>query len=358
MPLVNAKCTNCGANLKVDNTKDAAICEFCGTPYIVERAIANVSSNSPSAIETQLKALKNELFSLNDNKSVYPRVENLVREPMNDDEKSLLLEILFYILPLYYSHSDYVNLWKKYLSINEKDSDYDDETECLPMTCDDAIELDFSDEIEIEDTCYFAFDCYKNILFISKTTPNKELIIKNHWDIHDKKHNEYVSKNQKFFNVNNSRELEKVFRGYLPSCAINSVSYDTANQSIAKLQKFLKDNYLKLEYSLLENYGQLRKENNIIDERRATISINRVCSNKLISLHLSIDYNGYNPDFCDAEFEFYTTVGDSVDKIIENYKNRVKTENYRNNNLCQHCGGKFKGLFKKVCSKCGKPKDY
>ena len=28
MPLVNAKCTNCGANLQVDNTKDAAICRI------------------------------------------------------------------------------------------------------------------------------------------------------------------------------------------------------------------------------------------------------------------------------------------------------------------------------------------
>ena len=25
---------------------------------------------------------------------------------------------------------------------------------------------------------------------------------------------------------------------------------------------------------------------------------------------------------------------------------------------CQHCGGSFKGLFKKVCASCGKPKDY
>ena len=27
-------------------------------------------------------------------------------------------------------------------------------------------------------------------------------------------------------------------------------------------------------------------------------------------------------------------------------------------NLCQHCGGQFKGLFKKVCKRCGKAKDY
>lgn len=41
MPLVSAKCTNCGAFLEADNTKDAAICPYCGSPYIVEKAINN-----------------------------------------------------------------------------------------------------------------------------------------------------------------------------------------------------------------------------------------------------------------------------------------------------------------------------
>ena len=41
MSLVQAKCTNCGANLEVDNSKDAAICSYCGTPFIVEKAINN-----------------------------------------------------------------------------------------------------------------------------------------------------------------------------------------------------------------------------------------------------------------------------------------------------------------------------
>ena len=26
--------------------------------------------------------------------------------------------------------------------------------------------------------------------------------------------------------------------------------------------------------------------------------------------------------------------------------------------LCQHCGGKFQGVVKKTCTRCGKPKDY
>ncbi len=41
MPLVNAKCTNCGANLTVDKSKDAAICQYCGSAFIVEKAINN-----------------------------------------------------------------------------------------------------------------------------------------------------------------------------------------------------------------------------------------------------------------------------------------------------------------------------
>lgn len=39
--LVAANCTNCGAALKVDPNQEAAICPFCSTPYIVEKAIQN-----------------------------------------------------------------------------------------------------------------------------------------------------------------------------------------------------------------------------------------------------------------------------------------------------------------------------
>lgn len=39
MPLVKAQCTNCGGALDVDDAKDAAICPFCNTPFIVEKAV-------------------------------------------------------------------------------------------------------------------------------------------------------------------------------------------------------------------------------------------------------------------------------------------------------------------------------
>lgn len=44
MPLVKARCTSCDGELQVDPSKDAAICPYCGTPYIVEKAINNYNT--------------------------------------------------------------------------------------------------------------------------------------------------------------------------------------------------------------------------------------------------------------------------------------------------------------------------
>lgn len=44
MPLVAAKCTQCGAELQVDSSHEAAVCQFCGTPFIVEKAINNYNT--------------------------------------------------------------------------------------------------------------------------------------------------------------------------------------------------------------------------------------------------------------------------------------------------------------------------
>lgn len=41
MPFVQAKCPNCGGFLAVDNAQEAAVCQFCNTPFIVEKAINN-----------------------------------------------------------------------------------------------------------------------------------------------------------------------------------------------------------------------------------------------------------------------------------------------------------------------------
>lgn len=44
MPLVKAKCTQCGADLTVDDSKEAWLCQHCNTPFIVEKAINNYNT--------------------------------------------------------------------------------------------------------------------------------------------------------------------------------------------------------------------------------------------------------------------------------------------------------------------------
>jgi hypothetical protein len=39
MPFMAAKCTNCGAAIKVDDSKEAGICNYCGTAFITEKVI-------------------------------------------------------------------------------------------------------------------------------------------------------------------------------------------------------------------------------------------------------------------------------------------------------------------------------
>ena len=52
MPIIPAKCTNCGATLEVDNTKDAAICPHCGSAFIVEKAINNYNTTNHISADT------------------------------------------------------------------------------------------------------------------------------------------------------------------------------------------------------------------------------------------------------------------------------------------------------------------
>lgn len=63
---VPAKCTCCGATLEVDPRQEAAVCRFCNTPFIVEKAINNYNVSltgnihvSSATINVQGKNLEN-----------------------------------------------------------------------------------------------------------------------------------------------------------------------------------------------------------------------------------------------------------------------------------------------------------
>ena len=84
MPLVAAQCTNCGGTLQVDNSQDAAICKFCSTPFIVEKAVqnyqihnsyniqnANIIMNDDKSFEKRLASAEEYLYYLKDYAAAY-----------------------------------------------------------------------------------------------------------------------------------------------------------------------------------------------------------------------------------------------------------------------------------------------
>ncbi len=61
-------------------------------------------------------------------------------------------------------------------------------------------------------------------------------------------------------------------------------------------------------------------------------------------------------DTWENEFESYKI--SALKNELEEKRIRDLKYNYRNQNLCQYCGGSFKGVFTKKCVNCGKEKDY
>ena len=57
MSLVPAKCTNCGGELQIDNAKDAAVCPYCGSAFIIEKAVNlynqtyNINANAVNILQ-------------------------------------------------------------------------------------------------------------------------------------------------------------------------------------------------------------------------------------------------------------------------------------------------------------------
>ena len=64
MPLVPAKCTNCGAVLNIDDSRESFICRYCGSPFIVEKAISNynTTNNVTNNIHAQVVNMYGDTF--------------------------------------------------------------------------------------------------------------------------------------------------------------------------------------------------------------------------------------------------------------------------------------------------------
>lgn len=90
MPLVAAKCTQCGANIEIDDSQEAGICKYCGTAFITEKAINNYKINAEKVIVNS----ENVNISNYDIESALVAVEKLIKGKLFDDAKKMIKEII------------------------------------------------------------------------------------------------------------------------------------------------------------------------------------------------------------------------------------------------------------------------
>lgn len=90
MGLIAAKCTQCGANIKVDDTKEAGICEFCGTEFITEKVINHYEINAENIIVNS----DNINLSNYDIESALKAVDKFMANKLYSDAEELVKQII------------------------------------------------------------------------------------------------------------------------------------------------------------------------------------------------------------------------------------------------------------------------
>ncbi|MCL2798325.1 MAG: zinc ribbon domain-containing protein [Firmicutes bacterium] len=78
MAIVAAKCTQCGANIEIDDSKDAGNCAHCGTAFVTQKVIHNYNTFITKNIVLD-EDLKNQLLSSSSHTSLNATAEKCQR---------------------------------------------------------------------------------------------------------------------------------------------------------------------------------------------------------------------------------------------------------------------------------------
>lgn len=89
MALIPALCPQCGGTLEVDSSQEAAVCKFCGTPFITEKAVNNyVTKNISTITNNTVNHINGGEVHIhqdgNDEKTYYERVRALLDRGSSD----------------------------------------------------------------------------------------------------------------------------------------------------------------------------------------------------------------------------------------------------------------------------------
>lgn len=385
------KCDFCGGGLIIDDSREFAKCEFCGTKYMASTLRAKIQEikgtvKVEGAVETitgnaeKERLIKNAETLLKLEK--FEDAEKIIKDITNqfpDDYRgwfyryqlSLML-IIANIFRSFYNGKPQYNSFP--YSILPKTDDKSLKT--AVKLCPDssiinqfffALANNYGSDLHI--IRYSEADDYDynqgefSIIDINGKTVNS-LTIDNYtaWLLFSSDETSKVLKDPKFDNFRNKVAqlyVTKIQKGIIIPYTVKD-NHDrwllepiTSNKVKLSVERSMIFSYLRqlpgAEYSK-HSYGTGYTEK---------LSIGKISFNKTPNPY-DDEYFGF---FLYGMYIFineYSTIGDYLlrTEILKLPKLITFNDIYKANDLCQYCGGNFKGVFSKTCSRCGKQKDY
>ena len=313
--MVALKCDACGGSLTMTNSGEIAVCDFCGMKYTMERIKAKVQEIKGVVEITKGEAEKERLLS---NAETFIRINNvnkaeeiykhLMEEYPNDEIAYVeYLKLLFERLSPEYSHSEYYSL------PNPSD---------LFCNIKEIVAI-------IQNLCGNSYDNLVDSL----------------WTEHDRKNSNFaieLMQRYKAGEISLYNEIPGLKSAYTP--LFEDAMFRA--QKMIELIKGVDPSELLEKYP--KYYTKVDVDGYIIPEKIQQIKF--VTPNGIICSCIGYFVDRNKPSTFDSvyiRFEHSMSVEEIAQIVLRKY-----------NNKCSFCGGDFKGLFTKTCSKCGKQKDY
>ena len=382
------KCDFCNGGLIIDDSREFAVCEFCGTKYMASTLRAKIQEirgtvNVEGAVETTTgntekeRLLKNaETFIRLGRIYEAHKIASNITTQFPDDYRGWfyifqisVLNILsggygeFDSVQQYYGSlpqsNDYAlqsalelcdNQKMIHSFINELINNYGDKLHTVSYSETDDSEYSRNDfrAIEIVDVNNNklnpkTIDTFTRwILFSSDKTSSL---------LNSANFNQFRKKIAQLYTnqINSGAIIPFLVKDDLERWIIRPLSND--KEKLSQIDKSLMFYYLRQYPKLLE-----RRNSQINNSYTEFIKIGE----RIQFSNTTYDSDKYAFLICGMYvFVKYYYNGSLMYKaFLKLQKPIISSEIFMLNNLCQHCGGSFKGIFSKICSKCGKAKDY
>lgn len=318
MALVPAICTQCGTQIEVDNTKDAAICQYCRAPFVVEKAINNYNTYVTNTIHA------NNVIVQDGNRSSCFKIENnvLVKYTGYDEIVTIpngIVKVGDFAFSDGNSSREY-NIYVKKVN--------------LPSSC-RAIGNG-------------AFKGCSNL----KKINGLDNILEIGWSAFES------CKNLKgTFVANNLKTIgRKVFKG----TGYDFIDLTNVNSNQERMWSTFADTPNLKTIRISSELWKKHSTSAMFCNYDIDMDIIRACTSGAEAVYIDNVRHDYQSSIALDERMSGSALYYKAKSEAERREDQQKQqkESWKKQGLCSYCGGSFKGFFTQRCSKCGKEKNY